>query len=362
MWERFGHNAIWVHDPAAGTDLAYNWGMFSFTQEGYLGRLLRGTMMYWMAPYPIEQMISAYVANDRTIVVQELALTDDQKRDLQSALATNALPENMYYRYDYYRDNCSTRVRDALDRVVGGRVRAALAGVPTGTSYRFHTRRLLQGMPSMYTGIQVVLAGKADAEIDRWSEAFLPVKLMAALRGVRVPGPDGSEIPLVLAEREVYHSTSLTEADAVNSHVLWYLVPGLVFALLLMLLSTWRVPTALLIGGWSAIAGLVGVVLVGAWLFTDHVFWYPNANLLQMSPLSLALAALAVPLLVRRDADRAGGWIFKLATIVAALSVLGCVLKVLPVFAQQNGEILAFTVPANLAVLGALLRLRRRAA
>ena len=148
--------------------------MFSFDQPGFLGRLLRGTMLYWMAPFETEGMVSAYAVADRSVWVQELALTRAQREELRALLALNALPENRFYRYDYYRDNCSTRVRDALDRVLDGRLRTALAGIATGTTHRWHTRRLLRQMPAMYTGIQLLLSGKADRPIDRWEEAFLP--------------------------------------------------------------------------------------------------------------------------------------------------------------------------------------------
>ena len=358
VWERFGHNAIWIHDPGAGTDLAYNWGMFSFDQKGFLARLLRGTMLYWMAPFPVDQMIASYIAANRSIAVQELALTADQKVELQQALALNARPENAYYPYDYYRDNCSTRVRDALDRVLGGRVRTALEGVPTGTTYRFHTRRLLQGMPLMYTGIQIVLSGKADLEIDRWQEGFLPIKLMEALRDVRVPDGSGGETPLVIAEREVFRSTGLPEPATVTSRLPGYLGLGIGLAIALLVLARpvgWaRVPFALVAAGWSLVAGLVGVVLLGAWLFTDHVFWYPNANLLQFNPLLLAVAVLVLPLVVSARPPR---WAVILSAGVACLSILGVVLEGLPGPDQRNGEILALTLTANLALLGALVRL-----
>jgi hypothetical protein len=362
VWERFGHNAIWVRDPDAGTDVAYNWGMFSFDQEGFLLRLLRGTMLYWMAPSPIEQMIESYVAANRSIEVQELALTADQKVELQQTLALNARPENAYYRYDYYRDNCSTRVRDALDRVLDGRVRAALEGVPTGATYRFHTLRLLEGMPLMYAGIQVVLSRKADLEIDRWEEGFIPVKLMEALRDVRVPDGIGGETPLVIAEHELYRSTGPPEPTTVPGRVLGYLGLGASIAIALLLLARpkgWaRVSLVLVAGGWSLIAGTVGVVLLGAWLFTDHVFWYPNANVLLFNPFLLVLGVLVLPLLVRAEPLR---WAVTMGVIVAGMSLLGVAVKVFSGVDQQNGEILALTLPPNLALLGALLRLRASA-
>ena len=364
VWERFGHNAIWIHDPAGGTDLAYNWGMFSFDQQGFLPRLLRGTMLYWMAPFPIDGMISAYVQSNRSVWVQELAIAFHRRVDLQEALRVNALPENAYYRYDYYRDNCSTRVRDALDHVLDGRLEATLAGVGTGTTYRSHTRRLLQDIPSMYTSIQLVLSHKADQEIDRWQEAFLPVQLMEAVREVRVPDGTGGERPLVVGEREAFRSTAPGELQSIPSRWLWYFTIGAGLALILLLLAdpaarghAWaRVPLALLAAAWSAAAGVAGVILLGAWLFTDHVFWYPNENLLQMSPISLGAAVLALPLVARRRPPR---WAVTLAATAAGLSLLGVALEVAPGFDQQNGDILALTAPANLGVWAALAWVRR---
>ncbi len=360
VWERFGHNALWISDPVSGVDLAYNWGMFSFDQPGFLARLLRGTMLYWMAPFETDAMVSAYITDDRSVWSQELALTASQKTELQGILATNALPENRFYPYDYYRDNCSTRVRDALDSVLDGRLRAALEGAPTGSTYRRHTRRLLGGMPAMYTGIQLVLSGRADRPIDRWEEAFLPVELMDALRDVSVPDEAGVERPLVLTERQAYGSTAVIEPTTVPNALPWFLAVGAALALALVALAGFPSPWALvslgLLGaGWSAMAGVGGAVLVGA-LFTDHVFWYPNWNLLQVSPLSLGVAVLVLPLLARRAPSRGT---VELAAVVAALSMLGLAAHLLPGVTQRNGEILAMTVPANLGLAAALLRLRR---
>jgi hypothetical protein len=362
VWERFGHNAIWVHDPVAGTDLTYNWGMFSFDQVGFLPRLLQGTMLYWMAPISYDRLVGTYVQSNRSVWVQELRVAPERRVELQAALQENARLENAYYRYDYYRDNCSTRVRDALDRAVDGRLRSTLEGVPTGATYRWHTRRLLQEMPTMYTGIQLVLSRKADREIDRWEEGFLPVKLMEALRDVRVPDGAGSGVPLVLSEREVFRSTGPTEPAAPSSWLVAFLAIGVGLAAALVLLAGkaatgrgWaRVALALLAGAWSLFAGVAGMILLGAWLFTDHVFWYPNWNLLQLSPLGLPLAALVLALLWRPTAP---AWALKVALVCAILSIAGLVLGMIPPLAQKNAEILALTVPANLGVLLALRRI-----
>ena len=96
-------------------------------------------------------------------------------------------------------------------------------------------------------------------------------------------------------------------------------------------------------------------MLAGAWLFTDHVFWYPNENLLQMSPLSLALALSVAPLVLRPRPLRPA---VILALATAGVSLAGFLLQPLPWLDQRNGEILALTLPANLGVAGALMLLR----
>ena len=65
----------------------------------------------------------------RSIEIQDLALSPEQARSLAAALAHNAQPDQMYYRYEPYRDNCSTRVRDALDLSLAGALEQALAPI-----------------------------------------------------------------------------------------------------------------------------------------------------------------------------------------------------------------------------------------
>ncbi|NJD20389.1 MAG: DUF4105 domain-containing protein, partial [Gemmatimonadetes bacterium] len=120
VWERFGHKAIRVADVVTGRDLAYNWGIFDFDQVGFIPRFLKGQMLYMLAPFRSGPMIEAYAGTGREVVAQELALTPSQRAALQAFADWNALPQNRDYRYDYFRDNCSTRVRDALDQALAG--------------------------------------------------------------------------------------------------------------------------------------------------------------------------------------------------------------------------------------------------
>jgi len=200
IWERFGHNALRIVDEASGLDVAWNWGVFDFRQEDFIPRLVRGTMLYQMAPYSTEAFLREYVAAGRAVWSQELDLTPSERQLIQQAVIENYRPENRFYRYDYYRDNCSTRIRDILDRALGGRIRAETGDVVTGTTYRWHTRRLLRDVFWAYAGIQLVLGNRADEPITAWQEMFVPMRLRDYLSRATVER-EGVNVPLVREAR-----------------------------------------------------------------------------------------------------------------------------------------------------------------
>ena len=98
VFERFGHNAIWLHDAAAGTDSTYDWGNFSFRQPGFLRRFLTGDTRYSMEGKDANEMVDFYRRLGRTITLQRLNLTAAQKGSLRDDLRRNALDENKFYR------------------------------------------------------------------------------------------------------------------------------------------------------------------------------------------------------------------------------------------------------------------------
>jgi hypothetical protein len=364
VWERFGHNAIWIHDPVRGTDQAYNYGLFDFHQQNFLLRFIRGQMWYWMAGFPAPSYLRQYERDNRSIWVQELELTPEAKRELQRFLEWNAEPEHRFYHYDYYRDNCSTRVRDALDRVLRGALHAQTDSVPTDATYRFHTQRLTANDPLISTGLLIALGPGVDRPISAWEEMFLPIKMREHVRRITVTRPDGTRVPLVRSERTVFESSAPAPPDAPPSWLLWYLAAGLVIGVSAFGLSGLarerapaRVGFVVLVGGWGVVAGLAGLILAGLWGLTDHVMAYRNQNLLQLSPVALLLLPGAVA------AVRGSSWARTAAMVglvVAGMSVLGLVLKLLPGFDQCNAPVIAMAVPAQVGIAAGLRRLAQR--
>jgi uncharacterized protein DUF4105 len=361
VWERFGHNAIWIHDPVQGTDKAYNYGLFDLRQENFLVRFLQGRMWYWMQGFPAQSHVEFYRRANRSVWIQELEMPPKARRELQEFLEWNERPENRFYHYDYYRDNCSTRVRDALDRALGGRIRQATFELATGKTYRFHTRRLTANDPLIYTGLLLALGQPVDRPISAWEEMFLPLALREHLRRISVPGGDGRPTPLVRSEETLFESSATPPPDRPPLWLPVYLGIGLLLGSAIFVLAARanrsRLARAGLIavsGAWALVAGVVGLVLAGLWGLTDHMAAYNNENLLQANLLALGLLWL-VPKVAR--GSPIGRRVLVLAGVVAGLSLLGLVLKLLPAFYQVNGEIIALALPIHLGVTGGIARL-----
>lgn len=376
VWEKFGHNAIWIHDAAANTDIVYHWGLFDFADADFMPNFLKGNMRYSMGAFDMAGTIDAYRQANRTVWAQRLNFTPAQRVALTDFLAWNNLPENRKYSYDYYRDNCSTRVRDALDRALGGVIRSASGNRMSGTTYRSHTQRLTQDDALVYTGTMAALGHPVDEPISNWEEMFLPVQLMKHVRTMRVAGPDGRSVSLVADERVLFEATRAPEPVSVTRGISTYV---LVAALSLILgVSTWMVfrrsggspvPALALATVWSLVAGVLGIVLSGLWAATNHVFSYRNENVLQATPLSLVLAAMLIPLMWRLRRGRPPGDgrgllrnASALAVAIAALAVLGFVMQILPMFSQLNGPVIALAMPLHVGVAALLVSVARRSA
>ncbi len=367
VFERFGHNALWFHDRRTMQDVAYHWGLFSFNEPGFLLRFLTGDTRYWMGAVDARALIASEQGRGRPITLQRLNLTPEQVTKLHDFVLWNERPENRFYRYDYFSDNCSTRLRDALDGAVGGAIRHGTEGIVTPLSYRRESVRLTSGDAPVQAGIDIALGRPADVPLTQWASFFIPMRLRDAVRQIRITGANGTTVPLVAEEHAVPlppQPAPVPEAPDTprltpRYGALGILLAALVIGLRVMMVSRRSAAWGLAFFGsaWSLLCGVLGVILILAWAATKHVFWAWNENLLLLTPLSLLLVILLPAAILSARYERGARMT---AALVAALGIIAFVLAMLP-GGQENGAIVAMVLPVQLALAWALALPRVRA-
>lgn len=346
---RFGHNAIRIHDARTGADHVYNFGTFSFGSPRLVIDFLQRRLKYWLSRSSMAATVHVYQRENRTIEAQALALSAAQKVELARRLDENARPENREYDYDYFADNCSTRVRDVLDGVLGGRVRAAAVG-QGAMSLRAHALRMAADDLPLYTALLIVLGPRADRPTDEWAEAFLPEMLQRTLRGVSAGDVAAPGQRLVRAERVVFEAQRAPPRREAPNRLPAFLVTGLLSGVALAALGragTRRRSPRFLFGLLVAVVGLgagfIGCFLAGSWAFTPHQVVYRNENVLLFAPFALGLAVFGLGTAAGRAPSARKTYL--LAACALGMALAACALKLFPWSRQENGALILLMVP-----------------
>ncbi len=344
FWERFGHNALVVIDPDTGRATSYNFGFFDLSEPDFVARFIRGEMRYRLVALPFQQDMQIYREEGRGVSIQWLDLEPTRAQALADALAENARPENALYGYDYFLDNCSTRVRDAIDGALGGALRRQTAGRSHGSTYRSEALRLASPAPLMWLGFDIGLGPGADGPLSRWAEAFVPMRLADALREVTLA--DGR--PLVSEEYEILPHRLAPEPQGSPRQWGWWALAGLAIGAALVWLGERRprLLAALVLPGWT-LAGTVGAVFLFIWIGTTHRFGWSNFNLLLFNPLCWLLLPGAWQLLRGRVP---GAWFRWLLLVVAACPVIALLAYWLSVVPQRHLHWIVLLLPVHAAL------------
>ena len=343
---RFGHDAIRILDPRTGADVIYNFGTFDIRAPHMVSDFLKARLRYWLSRGPTGRVLAEYERENRSIVIQRLSLDPAQRRELARRLAENALPANRDYRYDYFHDNCATRVRDAIDGVIGGRLHAV--GRQPGTlSLRAHALRMAADDVPLYLALLIVLGPSTDQPLDRWGEDFLPEMLQTTLRDVRLESPAR---PLVENEATLFAARRPPPRTAPPAWGLAFLAVGAAVGLALLGLgraaARWlvaRIAFGGVVGVLGAVVGGVGTFLLYAWFITPHTDAHRNQNVLLFAP--FALAALVLGPAVAAGSRGAVRWLWRLALGAIATTALACVLKLPGLPHQSNAPLILALAP-----------------
>lgn len=309
LYSGFGHSTFWIYDPSRGIDRIYNYGTFDFNPDFYM-KFVRGKLDYMLSVSNMEYLMYGAMEEKRTVVEQVLNLSPVQREDLFKFLETNYLPENRYYRYDFFLDNCSSRLRDVLRSVCRDSLRFNLSH-DSNLSFRQLIDQYLQQKKIQDLGMDIGLGAPADRKATPFEYMFLPDYLKSAFDSAKIYRNNHWE-SLVLRKSILYQAPEVQTSGSVFSPALFFWA--------LFLLSAYLTYRNIKKGKESFLAdsvllvllSLLGFLLVFLWFFTDHNVTIHNWNLWWATPLHLPVAFL----LIRRSAPLVLRWYFLVYAVV----------------------------------------------
>ncbi len=174
----YGHTALRVAVRGTTFDRVYNWGIFDFSTPNFAYRFAKGRLDYLLGAYSYEDFLREYIAEERSVWSQKLNLTTAEKEKLFELINENLKPENVKYRYDFFFDNCATRVRDIVAAAATDTVIFPVTEKRKQKSFRELVDPNQKVLPWLDLGADMLLGLQADKKATPSDEMFLPVHLM----------------------------------------------------------------------------------------------------------------------------------------------------------------------------------------
>ena len=279
LYATFGHSALRVIDSNSVTDLVYNYGTFDFNDPNFYTKFVKGQLNYYLSVEYFTNFKFDYQAENRGITEQILNLSAADKIKLRSALNENLKEENRFYLYDFFLDNCTTRLRDLIFTASPPQ-QALPAPMPLNYTFRNAIHQYLDGQQNYWSklGIDLLLGRPTDAVMTIKQQEFLPDNLMMALGKIEKP---------IL----VKSTTNLYIVNSAASKKQWF-TPQICFWCLLIIFvllgisknKTLQKINTILDGMLFLICGLLGILFLFMWWGTDHSMTKENFNLLWALP------------------------------------------------------------------------------
>ena len=286
IYSLFGHSALRIKNPINGQDLVVNWGLFEFSESkfqfGY--DFAKGRLKYYMGIQLMSNFITEYRRSKRGIREQVLNLSNQEKYQIIQLLEENYKPENRKYKYEFFYDNCSSRLRDVIKKVFGENINFYQSPKSNKFTFRETIHLYLESFPWLKLGIDLVLGKKIDKLVSNENLMFLPLNVEEIFDKSLVEN-NGSIKNLVKSKNTLIESFENKNKLNNIEFYSWILLA------ITLSLIVFKLDKALRV--WSSlnlfIIGLLGIVLVFMWIGTDHNATKMNFNLLWASPFHFIL-------------------------------------------------------------------------
>lgn len=283
LYTAFGHSAFRVQDPTLGIDVIYNYGTFDFNAPNFYLNFARGQLMYALSRQRFENFLYNYQLENRWVREQLLELTTTEKNALFRYLETNYLPENRAYPYDFLYNNCATKIPEVLREALGPTLVFNSGHLEEQFTFRELIRAYLHTNSWANFGIDLALGAVVDKTATVYQHVFLPDYVWLQMQNTTLDA-----IELVARDRVILDIPEIEEHRLFTTSPLFWLSLLLLFTATITYIDFRnKVRSKYMDFSLFTVVGLLGLMLVLLWFFTDHNATVFNLNVLWAVPFHL---------------------------------------------------------------------------
>ncbi|WP_417289518.1 DUF4105 domain-containing protein [Corallibacter sp.] len=281
--DAFGHSAFRIKD--SNFDYVFNYGVYNFNTPNFYTKFARGKLEYLIGLDYYEAFFNAYVRQNRTVKEQILNISPTEKQKLFDFLVNNYKPENRAYLYDFFYDNCATKIKDVLQETLNNTV-----VFHTPENYKEKSFRTLIQDNLNYNswgslGIDIALGSVIDKTATPEEHMFLPENIFTFFNDAEINNKNlVKEVKILYKKQESKNSTNLFTSPL---FILGLISLGIIFITYRDYKNKTR--AAWLDNTLFALTSIIGVLLLLLWFATDHTATAQNYNLLWAFPLNILL-------------------------------------------------------------------------
>jgi hypothetical protein len=288
LYASFGHSAIRLREIGPdGRDLVFNFGTFDFDTPNFYGKFATGKLNYMLSVVPYDRFIIEYDYYKRGLREQVLDLNQEQKDFLLQHLDAQYAPERRFYKYDFFYNNCATKIRDAFDIAMGEQL-VWSDSVAEEKTFRNLIDEFVLPLPWADFGIDLALGAVIDRPATELEKQFLPTYMEQAFANATIL-ENGVSRPLVKQSRVLLeYPQENAQQSLLNPTVLFWFLVVLFAALTLYGFKKGKLMKGLDVALFGSV-GILGLVVAFLWFFTDHSATAWNWNILWAFPGHLVL-------------------------------------------------------------------------
>ncbi len=288
LYSSFGHSAIRLREIGPdGRDLVFNFGTFDFDTPNFYGKFATGKLNYMLSIVPYDRFIIEYDYYKRGLREQVLDLNQEQKDFLLQHLDAQYAPERRFYKYDFFYNNCATKIRDAFDIAIGDQL-VWSDSVAEEKTFRNLIDEFVLPLPWADFGIDLALGAVIDRPATELEKQFLPTYMEQAFANATIV-ENGVSRPLVKQSRVLLeYPKEEAQQSLLNPLVIFWLLTLVFAALTFYGFKKGKLMKGLDVALFGTI-GILGVVVTFLWFFTDHSATAWNWNILWAFPGHLVL-------------------------------------------------------------------------